>query len=80
MLAVAIYLLLERLGVPRWWSVALALFMSMTPATLLYENFLFYDYPVMVLLVLAALSLHWLAVRPRFCAHPSSLPSPRRSS
>jgi len=56
--SLATYLLLVRLGVRRWTSAGVAAVLSVLPATLLYENWLFYEYPVATLLVASALVLH----------------------
>jgi hypothetical protein len=56
--SLATYVLLVRLGVRRWTSTGVAVALSVTPATLLYENWLFYEYPVATLLIASALALH----------------------
>src|SRR6266571_3865653 len=53
-LGLASYSLLVRLGLPDWGAAALAVLVAVSPATLLYENWLFYEYPVAALLVLSA--------------------------
>jgi hypothetical protein len=63
-LSLSLLELMERLKVPAGLSVALTVLYVISPTTVLYENMLLYDYPVAVLLVLAALSLaHWSARR-----------------
>jgi hypothetical protein len=57
--ALALYGLLVRLGCRRWVSVAVVVLMMVAPATILNENWLFYEYPVSVLLVLSAFTLAW---------------------
>jgi hypothetical protein len=57
MLSLAMYLVLVRVGLGRWTSAVVAALLSATPAFLLYENWLFYEYPVSALLVLSALAL-----------------------
>ena len=57
-LAAGLYLLLTRLGIRPWPSAVIAAALSVTPAFLLYENWLFYEYPVAALVVLSALALH----------------------
>jgi hypothetical protein len=57
-LSVALYLLLVRLGIRSWPSAVIAAALSATPAFILYENWLFYEYPVAALLILSALALH----------------------
>jgi hypothetical protein len=56
--AVGVYLLLCALGFRRWTSAIVAAALSVTPASLIYENWLFYEYPTVTLLVLSALALH----------------------
>jgi hypothetical protein len=58
------FLLMERLAVPRLLNTALVLWLMLNPAALLYENWLFYDYPLAGLLALAALLLHGFVARP----------------
>lgn len=53
-LAMTLYLLLGRLGVPAGWSAAVTLGLVLSPACVAFENFLFYSYPVAVLLLLSA--------------------------
>lgn len=60
----ALYLLLVGFLLPRRAAAMIALFISVSPTTILYENRLFYDYPVLVLLTGAALAAQRLARRP----------------
>lgn len=65
LLTLCLYGLLVRLQVPRWPSALLtALFMA-SPATVLYEHWLFYTYPEALLLCGSALLLHRFAVSRR---------------
>lgn len=57
MLAVSIYLIMIRLGISRKLSFTFTLLFSISPSSILYENWLFYDYSLAVLLCLSALSL-----------------------
>ncbi len=57
-LAVGLVILMLGLGVSPALSVLLAGLFVASPATVLYENWLFYTYPVTVLLVLATVFLH----------------------
>jgi len=57
MLAVTLYLLLGRLGVPAAWAAAATLGLGLSPACIAFENFLFYSYPVAVMLLLSAFFL-----------------------
>lgn len=54
----ALFALLLRIGVGRWIALATTLFFAFTPASLLYEHWLFYTYPVATLLVVAAVFVH----------------------
>jgi hypothetical protein len=56
-LALAIHSLLSRTGVPSWVSALIALGFSVSPVAVLYENWLFYAHPVVVLVGLAVLFL-----------------------
>lgn len=62
--ALGLYLLLAGFSLPRPAAAAVAVGLSVSPAAILYENRLFYDYPVLVLLTLAALAAQRLARRP----------------
>ena len=53
----AIYFVLLRIGLRRWPSAVVAALFSAAPAFLLYENWLFYEYPVAALLMLSVLAL-----------------------
>ena len=57
-LAVSIFLILTKLRVNSRLSIILTVLFMISPATILYENILFYDYPTMTLLCLSALFLH----------------------
>jgi hypothetical protein len=65
-----LYRLLHELHFPRWLALLFAFAYIISPGSILYENFLFYTYPVAVLLVLAAIALHRLqaTARPRYMA------------
>jgi len=65
-LSLAMYLVLVRVGLSRWTSAVVAALLSATPAFLLYENWLFYEYPVAALLVLSALALSQFLRRETF--------------
>jgi hypothetical protein len=60
----AFYALLRGLGAGRWAATALAAFLAVTPAFLVYENHFFYDYPTLVLLTVATLAVYWALRRP----------------
>ncbi len=67
-LACGLFALQRELGVPaRWSALATALFVA-SPAAALYENLLFYTYPVLVMLVWAALLLYCFCSRGRTAA------------
>ena len=55
-LAVALYAVLVAVGVGRWFAAAAALLFTISPATILFENWLFYEYVVAALLVFAAVA------------------------
>jgi hypothetical protein len=57
-LSLGLYVLLVRVGIRPWPSAGLGSALTASPAFLLYENWLFYEYPVATLLVLSALALH----------------------
>jgi hypothetical protein len=57
-LAVSLFLLLDRLGVGRPLAVAITAVCAISPVTVLYENWLFYEYPIAALFCVAALFLH----------------------
>jgi hypothetical protein len=57
-LAVGLYLLLIRLGIGPWPSAIIGAVVSATPTFILYENWLYFEYPVAALLVVSALVLH----------------------
>jgi hypothetical protein len=59
---IAVYLLLVGFSIPRPAAAIVAAALSVSPASILYENRLFYDYPVLVLLALAALAAQRLAL------------------
>ncbi len=63
-MAVSIVALMNRLGLPRILSIALSVIFVANPTTLLYENWLFYTYPIASILAVSALFLHkWLSER-----------------
>jgi len=55
--ALALFVLMRRLGVQRRWALVLTSVFALSPATLLFENYLFYELPVAALLVFSALAL-----------------------
>ncbi len=57
-LAVSIFFTLTNLKVSNRLSVILTVLFMVNPTTILYENFLLYDYPTMLFLCLSALFLH----------------------
>lgn len=57
-ISVSTYGLMVRLGVQHVVALVLALFYTISPVSILYENWLFYEHPVMALLTLAALQVH----------------------
>ena len=63
-LHLGLFLLLVRLEIPRFASLLLTLLFMLSPACLLYENWLFYTYPLAAWLCLSALLLHRLLRAP----------------
>jgi hypothetical protein len=64
LLAVALHALMRRLGAGGWAAAGLTGLFMLSPACLLYEHWLFYTYPVTLLLVVGAWSFHaWLGTR-----------------
>lgn len=57
-LATALFLLIARLGAPAWVAAGLAIAFSVSPAAILFENWLYAEHLVAACLVLAALLLH----------------------
>src|SRR5262245_5868777 len=57
-LGLALLHLLARLGAGRGWRVGLTLFFLLSPACVLYENHLFYTYPLTAALAASGLALH----------------------
>ena len=53
-IALSLYVLFVVLRVPRWWAAAATSLFVISPAMLLYENWLFYEYSVAALLLVAA--------------------------
>jgi len=59
-----LFALVKELGAPRWLAWGVAVLVSASPASILYENRLFYDYVVLVLLTGASLLALRLEARP----------------
>jgi hypothetical protein len=53
----SLFAISRRLGTPNGLSVALALLFMVSPPSILYENWLFYTYPLVMLLCLAVVAL-----------------------
>ncbi|MDD4956950.1 MAG: hypothetical protein PHQ61_04810, partial [Candidatus Omnitrophica bacterium] len=62
-LAFSVYGLMERMGVKHGLGTCLAVIFVISPSTLVYENTLFYTYPVAVMLALSALLLYFFVAR-----------------
>jgi hypothetical protein len=58
---VCLYLLARQLGLSNRVAAAVSILFAVAPATMLYENWLFYEYPAMCLLLLASVLLHRFA-------------------
>jgi 4-amino-4-deoxy-L-arabinose transferase-like glycosyltransferase len=63
-IAVALYTLCVVLGTPRWWAVTVSALFAVSPAMIVYENWLFYEYAVAALLLFSALAFVALERRP----------------
>jgi len=63
-IALSIYALLVEVRLPRWWSAVAAALFAVSPAAILVENWLFYEYLVAALLLLAALAFVRFQRRP----------------
>lgn len=57
-LHLAVFGSLRRLGARRWLAAAVSIAVALSPASILYETWLFYTYPVASLLAVAAYWLH----------------------
>ncbi len=57
-LGICLFLLLDRLRLNRLIALLIAIVCTVSPVTVLYENWLFYEYPLAVLFCVAALFLH----------------------
>jgi hypothetical protein len=64
--ALALFALQLELHVPRRVAVAIAAVITVAPATLVYENVFFYDYPTIVLVTLTTLAVLRFADKPTF--------------
>ena len=60
-LSLSLYELMDRMGVSRPIALAVTLAFTLSPSTILYENLLFYEYPLTALFSIAALFLHRFA-------------------
>jgi hypothetical protein len=56
-LSLSVYSLGSHLGFPKWLAVVVAAWFSLSPATVVYENWLSYAYPLAVALVVAGVFL-----------------------
>ena len=65
LIAMALFELM-RLGVGDWLAAATTALFTISPGVVMYENFLIYEYPILLLLLAAALALF------RFCRRPTS--------
>lgn len=61
---VSLYVLLIVLGLGRWWAAAVATIYAVSPAMILFENWLFYEYLVAALLLGAAVAFVGFERRP----------------
>jgi hypothetical protein len=65
-LSLSLFELMDRLGVDRGIALAIAVVFTLSPSTILYENLLFYEYPLTALFCIAALFLHRFASSGKF--------------
>jgi hypothetical protein len=65
-LSFSLFELMDRMGVDRRIALAIALVFTLSPSTILYENLLFYEYPLTALFCIAALFLHRFASSGKF--------------
>jgi hypothetical protein len=65
-LSLSLFELMDRMGVDRRIALAIALVFTLSPSTILYENLLFYEYPLTALFCIAALFLHRFASSGKF--------------
>ena len=63
-ITLSLYALFVVIGLRRWWAAALTSLFATSPAMLLFENWLFYEYPVVTLLLLAVLAFVWFQRNP----------------
>jgi hypothetical protein len=61
----SLHMLMLRLGVARWVALGAVSLLAVSPATILYENWLFYDYPIMAMLCVAMMLLRLYLERRR---------------
>jgi hypothetical protein len=64
-LSLSLFELMDRMGVNRGIALSIALLFALSPSTVLYENLLFYEYPLAALFSIAALFLHRFATDAR---------------
>ncbi len=64
-LSLALFALMDRLQVDRRIALLITILFALSPSTILYENLLFYEYPLTLLLCLSALFLHRYATAGR---------------
>ncbi len=57
-LVLSVFILMIKLGISNRIAVLLTVLFTLSPSCILYENWLFYTYPIAVLLCLSALFLH----------------------
>ena len=66
LLSSSMFLIMNRLGVSEKLSFVLTVLFMISPSAILYENGLFYTYPLACLLCLAAIFVHRISVRSTF--------------
>jgi hypothetical protein len=55
-ITIALYVALVAVSIPRWWSAGVTALFAASPAMLLFENWLFYEYLVAAILLLAVVA------------------------
>jgi hypothetical protein len=57
-LAISIYLLMRNLRITNWIALPMTLAFILSPSSIIFESWLFYDYPLVTLLCVSAVLLH----------------------
>lgn len=57
-ITVSLFLIMSKFNIPKWLGLSLITIFIFSPSSILYENFLFYPYPVTMMLCASALALY----------------------